>query len=76
MFCSVDVVQTGQNIKMLREQMGMSVKQLSEHFSELTSEQSIYGWQQGKYLPSYENMLILSMIFHKPIEEIVAHKMR
>ena len=76
MFCSVDVVQTGHNIKILREQMGMSVKQLSEHFSELTSEQPIYGWQQGKYLPSYENMLILSMIFQKPIEEIVAHKMR
>ena len=60
---------TGNNIARLRQQAGLSVKELAEYFP-YQSQQAIYNWQQGKNLPSPENMLMLSKLFHTPMEEI------
>ena len=65
----IDLEGTGRNIKRLREELGLSVKNLAAYFPYQTP-QAIYNWQQGKNLPAPENMLVLSRVFHKPMEDI------
>lgn len=66
----INLLETGKNIKTLREKNGMSVKKLSE-FMEFEAVQTIYNWQAGKAIPSIENLKILSELFNKPMEEII-----
>lgn len=62
---------TGENIRRLRKQSGMSVKNLQEVFG-FATPQAIYKWQQGSSLPSIDNLLVLSNLFDVPMEEIIA----
>lgn len=69
---SIDVQKTGRNIKRLCMERGLSVKALSAHFPYQTL-QAIYNWQQGKNLPSPENMLALGMILDTPLEQLYSY---
>ena len=66
----INLVKTGQNIKTMREEKGMSVQMLAE-FMEFEAVQAVYNWQTGKTLPSIENLKILSELFNKPMDEIL-----
>ena len=66
----VDMNATGSNIKTLREKAGFSVKDLAE-LLEFEAVQGIYHWQKGKTLPTIENLILLSELFNKSINEIV-----
>lgn len=66
----VNMKQTGQNITMLREQRGLSVKQL-QHMMGFTTPQAIYKWQHGESLPTVDNLVALSAIFAVPIDAIL-----
>ena len=65
----VNMKQTGQNITMLREQRGISVKQLQRMMG-FATPQAIYKWQHGESLPTVDNLVALSAIFAVPIEAI------
>lgn len=67
----VNMPRTGENIRRLRKQSGMSVKNLQEVFG-FATPQAIYKWQQGSSLPSIDNLLVLSNLFDVPMEEIIA----
>lgn len=67
----VNMPRTGGNIRRLRKQSGMSVKNLQEVFG-FATPQAIYKWQQGSSLPSIDNLLVLSNLFGVPMEEIIA----
>lgn len=67
----VNMPRTGENIRRLRKQSGMSVKNLQEVFG-FATPQAIYKWQQGSSLPSIDNLLVLSNLFGVPMEEIIA----
>ena len=69
----IDLEATGNNIKHLREDAGLSVKKLVDIF-EFETVQVIYQWQKGKHLPSLENLFLLSCLFKKDINEIVLLK--
>ena len=69
----VDIVATGKNILMLREQVGMTVKDLQCVFG-FASPQAIYKWQNGQTLPSLDNLLILADVFNVRIDDIVVKK--
>ena len=69
----IDLEATGNNIKHLREDAGLSVKKLADIF-EFETVQVIYQWQKGKHLPSLENLFLLSCLFKKDINEIVLLK--
>ena len=69
-FPVINMKQTGQNITMLREQRGISVKQLQRMMGFSTS-QTIYKWQHGDSLPTVDNLVALSAIFAVPIEKIL-----
>ena len=62
--------QTGQNIHVLREQRGISVKQL-QLLMGFGTPQAIYKWQHGESLPTVDNLVALSAIFDVPIDAIL-----
>ena len=66
----VNMQQTGQNITMLREQRGISVKQL-QCMMGFATPQAIYKWQHGESLPTVDNLVALSAIFAVPIDAIL-----
>lgn len=66
----VNMKQTGQNITMLREQRGISVKQLQGMMG-FATPQAIYKWQHGESLPTVDNLVALSVILSVPIDEIL-----
>lgn len=66
----VNMQQTGRNIIMLREQCGISVRQLQRMLG-FTTPQAIYKWQHGASLPTVDNLVALSAIFAVPIDAIL-----
>lgn len=66
----VDLIKTGENITNMRKEAGMSVKDLQEIFG-FGTPQAIYKWQQGAALPTVDNLVVLSVIFGKTIDEIL-----
>lgn len=66
----IDIVTTGANIKRLRQNAGLSVKQLTEMIG-ISSIQAVYRWERGEALPSIDNLMILSTIFNTPLDEII-----
>ena len=66
----IDLVATGANIIRLRKERGYSVTDLQEFFW-FESPQEIYKWQQGKTLPSTDNLFALSQFLEVTIEEIL-----
>ena len=66
----IDVRKTGRRIRELREQNGMSVKNLQEIFG-FTSPQAIYKWQWGQTLPDISNLLVLAKLWHVSVENIL-----
>lgn len=69
-FPVVDIVKTGINIKYLREQAGMSVKDL-QNIMGFTTPQAIYKWQWGQALPELQNLLLMSALFDVKVEDII-----
>ena len=67
----VNMVQTGQNIRQIRKQCGLTVKDLQDIFG-FTTPQAIYKWQQGTALPTVDNLVVLSAVFGVPVESILA----
>lgn len=66
----VNMKQTGQNIAMLREQRGLTVRQLQGMLG-FTTPQAIYKWQHGESLPTVDNLVALSVILAVPIDQIL-----
>ncbi len=69
-FPVIDPVRTGENIKALRIEKGLSVRDLQEYFG-FEEPQAIYRWQYGKTLPSVDNLYALSFILDVPMEQIL-----
>lgn len=67
---TIDMVETGETITKLRQQAGLSVRQIQTIFG-FTTPQAIYKWQNGLSLPSIDNLVILAAIFHVTIEDIL-----
>ena len=74
-FPVIDMRATGENIRKLREQNGMKVRDLQEIFG-FTSPMSIYKWQEGKTLPDYANLLLLTDLWNVKVEDILVRENR
>ena len=70
MFPVIDLVATGENITRLRKSRGLSVRDLQQWFG-FEEPQAIYKWQQGKSLPTVDNLYALGAILNVPMEEIL-----
>ena len=67
---AIDMIATGRNILRLREEAGLTVRDLQEIFG-FTSPQAIYKWQHGTALPTIDNLVILAVVFQVPIDRIL-----
>lgn len=61
---------TGQNIKRLRKQAGLSIKDIQYVFG-FTTPQAIYKWQRGLSLPTVDNMVVLAALFDVKVDDIL-----
>ena len=66
----VDMAQTGQNIQSLRQQRGITVRELQGMLG-FATPQAIYNWQHGVSLPTVDNLVALAAIFSVPVETIL-----
>lgn len=69
-FPTIDPVATGKNIIRLRKARGLTVRQLQLYFG-FEEPQAIYKWQQGKCLPSVDNLYALSRLLGVSMNEIL-----
>ena len=69
-FPTINMVKTGQNIIDLRQQMGLSVRDLQDIFG-FTTPQAIYKWQHGTAMPSIDNLVVLAAVFHVHVDDIL-----
>lgn len=69
----IDMPATGLNISRLREEAGLSVKELQAKM-ELASPQAIYKWQHGETIPSVDNLIILADVLGVSMDEIIVWK--
>lgn len=67
---SIDMTATGQNIRRLRRQAGLSVKDLQDIFG-FATPQAIYKWQQGAALPTIDNLVVLAAVLQISLDEIL-----
>ena len=66
----INMEETGSNIVRLREDAGLSVRDLQDIFG-FATPQAIYKWQRGVSMPTIDNLVVLSMTFRVPIERIL-----
>lgn len=70
LFPTIDLHATGENIVRLRKACGLSVRELQHYFG-FEEPQAIYKWQQGKCLPSVDNLFALSCLLGVSMNEIL-----
>ena len=66
----IDPVATGENIVRLRQERGLSVRDLQAFFG-FEEPQAIYKWQRGTSLPSVDNLYALGTLLDVPMDEIL-----
>lgn len=67
---AIDMAKTGQNIRNLRIQAGLSVKDLQKIFG-FSTPQALYKWQHGTALPTIDNMVVLAAVFGVKVDDIL-----
>ena len=67
---AIDMMATGENITRLRENAGLTVKDLQNLFG-FATPQAIYKWQHGTALPTIDNLVVLAALFDVYIDEII-----
>lgn len=70
MFPRINMKATGQRIQTLREEQGLSVRDLQAIFG-FEQPQAVYRWQRGECLPTVDHLLILSRVFRLPMQDIL-----
>ncbi len=67
---AIDMAATGRNIAGMRENAGLTVKDLQIFFG-FATPQAIYKWQHGTAMPTIDNLVALAMIFGVKIDDII-----
>ena len=69
-FPVIDMAATGENIKRLRIERGLTVRDLQQYFG-FEEPQAIYKWQRGQSLPTVDNLYALGMLLGLSMDEIL-----
>lgn len=67
---SIDLAATGIRITQLRQQSGLTVRDLQDIFG-FNTPQAIYRWQRGVTLPTLDNLVALATVFGTTLDAIV-----
>ncbi|MCQ2583238.1 MAG: helix-turn-helix domain-containing protein [Treponema sp.] len=66
----IDLKATGNRIKQLRIRNGYSVREIQDIFC-FDYPQAVYAWEQGKNIPSIDNLLVLAAMFGVSMDQII-----
>ena len=69
-FPVIDLVATGDNIRRLRLERGLTVRDLQSYFG-FEEPRAIYKWQRGESLPTVDNLYALGNLFEVPMDQIL-----
>ncbi len=69
-FPVIDLQATGRRIKEVREKKGITVKTL-QMFLGFNEPVSIYKWQRGECLPTFDNMYAMACLFGVGIDDLL-----
>lgn len=69
-FPVIDLAATGNNIRRLRLERGLSVRDLQSYFG-FEEPRAIYKWQKGESLPTVDNLYALGNLLEVPMEQIL-----
>ena len=67
---SIDMIGTGKHLKKLAQKRGYTVKDIQCYLG-LSCPQPVYRWYKGDILPSVDNLLRLSELYHVHMEELL-----
>ena len=67
---AIDMAATGRNIARMRQEAGLTVKDLQDFFG-FATPQAIYKWQHGTAMPTIDNLVALAMIFGVTMDDII-----
>ena len=67
---SIDLTATGIRITQLRQQTGLTVRDLQVIFG-FNTPQAIYRWQRGLTLPTLDNLVVLAAVFGTTLDSII-----
>ena len=70
---TIDMVRTGNNIVRLRMEAGLSVRDLQRILG-FATPQAIYKWQQGRALPTLDNLVVLAAVLGVRIDDILVYR--
>lgn len=66
---TIDIQQTGANIKTLRKAAGIKVKDMADALG--VTPQAVAKWQAGATLPTIDNLVILAAMLDTKIDDIL-----
>ena len=69
-FPVIDLAATGDNIRRLRRERGLTVRDLQSYFG-FEEPRAIYKWQKGESLPTVDNLSALGTLFEIPMDQIL-----
>lgn len=69
----IDITATAVNIKALRKNKGLKVRDIQEVFG-FATPQAIYKWENGTALPSLDNLVILATLLKVKMDDIIVVK--
>ena len=70
MFPTINVKETGANLRRIMDKQGITAKDVQEYLN-LASVQSVYYWWNGTNMPTIDNLYALSQLLRVPIDAIV-----
>ena len=69
-FPVIDLAATGDNIRRLRVERGLTVRDLQSYFG-FEEPRAIYKWQKGESLPTVDNLYALGNLLEVPMDQIL-----
>lgn len=70
----IDQVATGNKIKQIRKEQGFSVRDIQNVFG-FDYPQAVYAWEQGKNVPTVDNLLVLASLFNVELKDLLVTRM-
>lgn len=70
MVATIDKIKTGEQIRRLMKERGITVKEIKNALS-LGCVQSVYHWLDGNSLPTLDNLYALSDLLRVPMDNLI-----
>lgn len=66
----INLAETGKRIREIRVEQGFSVRDIQVIFG-FDYPQAVYAWEQGKSVPTVDNLLVLSQVFGVELNQLL-----